>query len=342
MRRTVASVCPVDIQANGQRGSDSWRTALKAQLYFALRRSLTQSQRNELKRKLAASRKQFSKAYLLMYGRFTARELVQDLKSRVKEDFEILMVHSSYDSLLPMYRGNPQDLVNELLAFCGKDRTLAMPAFVLGGRLFDKKQYFSTHAFDIKRTPSEMGLLTEVFRRTRGVMRSLHPTHSICAIGPLAGDLTATHHMASTRTGHGTPFDVMARKRTAIVGLGVEYYRCLAQTHTAEDILGDAFPVRFERVPLPVVLIDSGGNRLQFKLTIPQTCRQLDNTLLRSLLPRDALTEWSFHGTAMFATVAGTITECLLEAAKKGVTLYRSADASVRGADASIHSPWKR
>jgi aminoglycoside 3-N-acetyltransferase len=305
----------------------SWKSAVKAQLYFSVRRLFSQRKRDALKRRLNASRKRFSTVYLMVHGRYSARELVEQLRNRVLENFDILMAHSSYDRLLPMYTGTPNDLVEELISFCGKDRTLVMPAFVLGGRLYDKKKYFSTRAFEVNRTPSEMGLLTEVFRRTPGVMRSLHPTHSICAIGPLAEELTATHHLGSTRTGPGPPFEVMARRRTAIVGLGVEYYRCLTQTHTAEDILGDAFPVAFERVPFPVILIDSQGRKLQYSLTIPRTSRQLDNTFLRSLIPQGALSEWSFRGTAMFATVAGAITECLVEAAKKGITVYRSRRA---------------
>lgn len=252
------------------------------------------------------------------------------MRNRVPEDFDILMIHSSYDALLPMYRGNPRELVEGLLRFCGKDRTLAMPAFVLGGKLYDKKAYFSSRPFDCRKTPSEMGLLTEVFRRTQGVVRSLHPTHSVCAIGPLARTLTATHHLSGTRTGRGTPFDVMAQKRTVILGLGVEYYRCLAQTHTAEDILGGAFPVKFERSPIQTTLIDADGNKLQYDLIIPRNSLQLDNTGLRELLPSAALRQWSFHGTPMFATDAGAITNCLIEAAKRGITLYRSESAKVR------------
>jgi aminoglycoside 3-N-acetyltransferase len=309
----------------------SWKAAAKAQLFLAVRRLLSQSKRTALKKKIVVSRKRLSAAYLVIYGRYSARELVEQLKNRVPENFSILMVHSSYDRLLPMYTGSPQDLVRELMAFCGRDRTLAMPAFMLGGRFYDKKQYFSKRAFDVNRTPSEMGILTEVFRRTPGVMRSLHPTHSVCAIGPLAQELTATHHLAPTRTGNGTPFETMSRKPTAIVGLGVEYYRCLAHTHTAEDTLGDDFPIKFHRMLLPVGLIDWNGNKLQYNLPIPLTSEQVDNTLLRSLLSEHELVEWRFRGTAMFVTAAGTITECLIKAAKNGVTVYRSSHANARG-----------
>jgi aminoglycoside 3-N-acetyltransferase len=262
-------------------------------------------------------------ALTLLHGTYSAREVVDDLKRRIPQNAEILMVHSSYDRLLPMYSGGPQDLIRELITLCGRDLTLVMPAFVLGGRLYDKKGYFATHPFDVKRTPSEMGLLTEVFRRTPGVMRSLHPTHSICAIGPLARDLTATHHLVSTRTGVGTPFDIMTQKPTAIAGLGIEYYRCVTQTHTAEDILGDEFPVKFQKESISVRLIDWLGSQTEYELTIPQAPKPLDNILLRTLLSEQELIEWTFHGTAMFVTVAGMVTERLIQAARKGITVYR-------------------
>lgn len=264
-----------------------------------------------------------SRVLSLLHGSYSAKELVHEVEIKIPQDTEIVMVHSSYDRLLPMYTGIPGDLVSELIAFCGKTRTLVMPSFVLGGRLYDKKEFFRRHAFDVNRTPSEMGLLTEIFRRVPGVKRSLHPTHSVCAIGPLAQELTATHHLAPTRTGDGTAFGIMTQKRTAIVGLGTEYYRCLAHTHTAEDILGDEFPVKFRREEIPVVLIDWDGNKIQYNLIVPHASKPLDNTVLASLLSENELVEWTFHGTPLFVTQASIVTERLIEAARKGITVYR-------------------
>jgi aminoglycoside N3'-acetyltransferase len=291
-------------------------------VYFALRRSLTQSQRSALKRHVAAARRHFGRLYVGVYGQYTAKDLIDTLRSRVPEDFEILMVHSAYDGLLPMFRERPQDLVRELLEFCGPRRTLVMPAFVLGGRLYDKREFFKTRPFDVRKTASEVGLLTEVFRRTPGVLRSLHPTHSICASGPLAFELTNGHHLVPTRTGHGTPFHAMAQTRTAIVGLGVEYFRCLTQSHTVEDLLGDEFPIKFKKSPFPVAIVDASGNRLTYDLTIPETSKQLDNTRLRALLDKDELVEWRHRGTSLFVTSASAVTNRLVEAARRGVTLY--------------------
>ena len=43
---------------------------------------------------------------------------------------------------------------------------------------------------------SYTGILTEFARRQRKAIRSLHPTKSVCAIGPAATELTATHHLS--------------------------------------------------------------------------------------------------------------------------------------------------
>ncbi len=112
------------------------------------------------------------------------------------QDFEILMVHSSFDGFLPMYKGSAKDLVSALIDFCGPNRTLVMPSFVMGGRTYDTAAYFRSRPFDVRRTPSDMGLVAEVFRRTPNVLRSLHPTCSVCALGPLGKELTTGHHLS--------------------------------------------------------------------------------------------------------------------------------------------------
>src|SRR5579862_6001107 len=137
---------------------------IKAKVYYILRRCLSQQRRDAIKQWQISNRRQLAKLYSVMHGSYTAKELVAELKAKMPEKFDVLMVHSAYDRLLPMYVGNPQELVKELISFCGPERTLVMPAFCLGGRLRDKRTYYETRAFDVKRTASEMGLLTEIFR----------------------------------------------------------------------------------------------------------------------------------------------------------------------------------
>ncbi len=52
--------------------------------------------------------------------------------------------------------------------------------------------------FDHEKAPPNVGAISEAFGRSHGVVRSGHPTHSVCAMGPLADELTAEHHMDRT------------------------------------------------------------------------------------------------------------------------------------------------
>ncbi len=289
-----------------------------------LRRALSQERRTELKRLQGVARKRLAPVLSLLHGTFSTEELVAELTRRLPYDFEILMVHSSFDAFLPMYKGSAKDLVNALIDFCGPERTLVMPSFVLGGRTYDTAEYFRSRPFDVRRTPSEGGLLAEVFRRTPNVFRSLHPTCAVCALGPRSKELTTGHHVSRTGMSPDSPFGVMTRRRTAILGLGVEYYRCLTHVHTARDEMGDAFPIKFtNHRSTQVTLVDYDGSRYDYKLGLPDRTKKLDLRVLWSVLSKEELVEWRFHGVPMFVVPeAGTLTERLIQAARRGITIY--------------------
>jgi aminoglycoside 3-N-acetyltransferase len=298
-------------------------SAVLAGIRATLRSSLSQEKRTELKRLQSLALKRLAPVRSLVNGTFTSAELRAELARRLPADFEILMIHSSYDALLPMYKGTANELLAMLRDVCGPDRTLVMPSFVMGGRTFDTREYFSTRPFDVRRTPSEMGLLAELFRRTPNVLRSLHPTCSICALGPRAQELTTDHHLARTGFTPDSPFGTMTRRRTAILGLGVHYYRCLTHVHTAGHNLGDAFPIKFTKTYTTVTLVDYDGTRIPHELGLPDRSKKLDLRVLWSLLSKDELIEWRYHGVPMFViTEASIVTERLTEAARRGITVY--------------------
>jgi aminoglycoside 3-N-acetyltransferase len=263
-----------------------------------------------------------------MHGSFGTVEFVEELKRHLPEDFEFLMVHSSFDRFLPMYKGTAKDLVQALIELCGPDRTLVMPAFVMGGRTYDSAAYFRTKPFDVRTTPSEMGLVAEIFRRSPGVLRSLNPGCSVCALGPQAKELTAGHHLSKNGLGADSPFGMMTRRPTAILGLGIEYYRCLTHAHAAGQHMGDEFPIKFSTPTTHVTLVDYDGSRHDYTLGLPDRTKKLDLRILWSLLSKDELVEWQFHGVPMFVIPsAGILTERLIDAAHRGITIYGVARA---------------
>jgi aminoglycoside 3-N-acetyltransferase len=295
----------------------------RAGIRSIIRRTLSQERRTELKRLQGVARKKMAPVLALVHGTFTTEELVAELARRLPRNFEILMVHSSFDGFLPMYQGSAKDLVGALIEFCGPERTLAMPSFVMGGRTYDASEYFRARPFDVRHTPTEMGLVAEIFRRMPSVLRSLHPTASVCALGPLAKEVIAGHHLSRTGLSPDSPFGVMTRRPTAILGLGVEYYRCLTHAHTAAHCTEDAFPVKFAARSTQVTLIDYDGSRYEYSLGLPDRTKKLDLTVLWSVLAKDELVEWRYHGIPMFLVPqAGVLTQRLIEAAERGITIY--------------------
>lgn len=291
--------------------------------YRLVRRYLTQARRTRLKAQVAQWRQRLAPLYRLRHGTFTAPELIAELRAHVAPDTEILMVHCSLNDLQPAYTGTAKDLLDALTAWCGETRTLVMPAFFFGGPAGDPAAHYRRKPrFDARRQPSEMGLLSELFRRRPGVRRSLHPTTSVCAIGPLAEEVVAGHHRAGSTYGEGTPFAVMARRRTAIVGLGTPYFRCLTQVHAAEDLLGERYPLALRPTRIPVELKDVDGQTHAYELPInaPGHVRRLER--LERLMSPQELVQWRFHGVPLFVTSAARVTEVLVDAASRGELLY--------------------
>lgn len=258
-----------------------------------------------------------------MYGTLDTEALRVHLHERVGTDFEILMVHSSVNHMKPMYTDSPSALVRMLMDFCGPNRTLAMPAFYFGdpqiGGAYETFKQQPRH--DLRRTPSQTGLVTELFRRSRGVLQSRHPAYRVAAFGRLAEPLTQGHERAGTPSGRGTPFDFMATHNTRIIGIG-KPFEVMTQVHHAEAVMGDDFPVpsRCEE-GLRMTLID-GQEEIPFVLSGRSFEWRLNMWKLRAIMGPDSLQEWRFHHVPMFAARAGEVTVALIDAAKRGVTLY--------------------
>jgi aminoglycoside 3-N-acetyltransferase len=300
---------------------------VREDIYFLARRLFSQERRDWLKDGLARGRKRLAPLIRVMNGSFDSVALQEELARALPRDFDALMVHCSFDDLLPMYAGSVGQLLGILREICGPQRTLVMPAFtylVQGGDLI---AHFSANPrFDARRQPSQMGLLSEVFRRTTGVLRSLHPTHSVCALGPHAASITAGHHLGEGSFGARSPFAQMAEIETVILGLGKPYYRVLTQTHVPEDLLGDRFPVPRMFRDVETILVDETGEHpYRLRVDVTRAERRLDH--LRLMLPAGGLCEWRFHGTHLFWTRAGLVTDSLCEAALRGETLYVGARA---------------
>ncbi|MDF1516150.1 MAG: AAC(3) family N-acetyltransferase [Anaerolineae bacterium] len=124
-----------------------------------------------------------------------------------------LLVHSSLRAL-GYVAGGPETVILGLLKVLGPEGTLLIPA--LSYELVTRKN----PVFDVRRTPSNIGVIAEHFRKRAGTYRSTHPTHSVCAVGPLTHAYLDNHEKDSTPVGPESPFRRLREFKGYILMLG--------------------------------------------------------------------------------------------------------------------------
>jgi len=169
--------------------------AITTQLTAAASRALP----SRVKRRL----KQLVRVYHRMLFPFTPADLKHALRQLGVTPGDVLMVHSAFDRFLG-FQGGPTDVVRALQQGVGTTGTLLMPTIPFQGTAVEYAR--GDPVFDVERTISRMGLITEVFRRSPGVVRSIHPTHSVAAWGAQAEAIIAGHERAATPCGRRTPY----------------------------------------------------------------------------------------------------------------------------------------
>jgi len=147
--------------------------------------------------------KRLVRAYHQRFFAFTPADLQRALLQLGVLPGDVLMVHSAFDRFLG-FHGGPVDVIRALQQVVGPDGTLMMPTIPFQGTAVEYA--LGEPVFDARQTVSRMGLITEVFRRAPGVVRSVHPTHSVAVWGSKADAIIAGHELADTPCGRLTPY----------------------------------------------------------------------------------------------------------------------------------------
>jgi len=114
--------------------------------------------------------------------------------------------------------GGAETVIRGLLDALGPDGTLLMPAL----------SYTYVNAanpvFDVRRTPSNIGTIPEIFRTRAGTTRSVCPTHSVCGVGGQAERFLNTHHLDETPCGAHSPYRILrdAGGQILFIGCGLK------------------------------------------------------------------------------------------------------------------------
>jgi aminoglycoside 3-N-acetyltransferase len=142
-----------------------------------------------------------------------ARRISDDLRALGLQPGGLLLVHSSLGSM-GRVPGGPETVIRGLLTALGPDGTLLLPALTY------EFVTLKNPVFDSRTTPCCVGAIPEHFRTREGTLRSVHPTHSVCGLGPLAADLLDRHKSDTTPCGPSSPFRLLPEFDGQILMLG--------------------------------------------------------------------------------------------------------------------------
>ena len=144
----------------------------------------------------------------------TLSQLQNDLSALGIRPGDSVLMHSSWKSLGGV-EGGAKGFFEAFIDLLGPEGTLILPAL-------SYETVSEEHpVFDQKSTPACIGFLPEYFRtQVPGVMRSLHPTHSCCAVGKHAAFVTEGHEKDETPVGANSPFAKLPQLNGWILMLG--------------------------------------------------------------------------------------------------------------------------
>jgi aminoglycoside 3-N-acetyltransferase len=183
-------------------------------------------------------------------------ELLAVLRSLGIRPGDTLMVHAGFNRLSG-FKASPSQLVDTLLEAVGPDGHLLMVSMAYSSSAYEYLK--QGKVFDVRKTVSHMGLISETFRRRAGVLRSLHPSNPVLAAGPRADWIVTGHESCLHPCGSGSPFEKIAQLHAKVLFYDASIF---TQTffHYMEDMLEEQldFPL-FRQELMEVPVIDYSG-----------------------------------------------------------------------------------
>jgi aminoglycoside N3'-acetyltransferase len=193
------------------------------------RRILRTSNLTELLRKRRLSLKR--RFYRAPFSLDQTRELL--IKLGVSRG-RVVWMQSSWNEFYNL-NAKPSEVLALILDILGPQGTLVMPAFPI--------HQDPSKVLEIDFVPSSSGLLTEIFRRQPGVLRSIHLSSSVCALGPAANYLVRDHHQDPFPWGDQSPYQRLTELDARLVCLGLgRFVRSLTPLHSVECLLYNELP----------------------------------------------------------------------------------------------------
>lgn len=207
----------------------------------------------------------------------TFENLVEGFRRLGVAEGDTLLVHSSYKSLGEV-DGGPQTVIRALEAALGtdKDGTLIMPTFN-----FD---FTKGVPWDVRKTRSKMGALTEVVRTDPRAKRVFHPFYSFAVLGKHAEMLGSLRYKSAYE--RNSLFGKLRDLDGKITVIGLSYTNSMTFFHHIEQMEGVDY--RFLK-QFTGEVTDENGNT--YSDTFEMLVRDIDKGVITEVNPMGALME---------------------------------------------------
>src|SRR5215216_4658671 len=205
----------------------------------------------------------------------TSERLLEGFRDLGVEEGDTLLVHSSYKSLGAV-DGGPQIVINALETALGPEGTLIMPTFNFD---FTKGQ-----PWDVRSTPSKMGILTELVRTDPRAKRVFHPFYSFAILGKHAEMLGSLRYKSSYE--RNSVFGKLRELDGKIMVIGLSYTNSMTFFHHIEQMEGVDY--RFLK-QFAGEVTDEDGNT--YTDTFEMLVRDIDKGVITEVNPMGELME---------------------------------------------------
>jgi aminoglycoside 3-N-acetyltransferase len=147
----------------------------------------------------------------------TKESLIKDLENLGIDSLGTLLIHSSMKSIGEVEGG--ADTVLDAFSEYMKEGLLVLPTHTWAYINANNPKFY------VADSPSCIGILPEIFRKRPGVIRSLHPTHSVGALGKDAEEFTAGNECFDTPCARGSSWGKLLDRKATIMLVGVDLRR---------------------------------------------------------------------------------------------------------------------
>ena len=182
---------------------------------------------------------------------YSKQELKEHLKFMGLISSDALMLHSSMKAIGEVDGG--ADTVIDVFMEYLSDGLFMTPAHTWA------QMSENYPIFNPKTEPACVGIIPNLFLKRPGVVRSLHPTHSIAAYGALASEYVQGEELCTTPCTPGGCWDRLRNIHAKILLLGVTHIRNTF-IHSIEEVLD--VPERFTEKPVQFYIQMSDNRRI--------------------------------------------------------------------------------